>query len=64
MLQAHGLTDLVGDKTALEVVPIGFVHMLLGWDHMLFMAAVVLLARQPKRARPSSSCSPPATASP
>lgn len=50
MLQAHGLADLVGDKTPLEFVPIGFVHMLLGWDHMLFVVAVVLLARQPKRA--------------
>lgn len=50
MVQAHGIADLGIDKSAPEFVPIGFVHMLLGWDHMLFVVAVVLLAGRPKRA--------------
>jgi hydrogenase/urease accessory protein HupE len=50
MVQAHGITNPVLDKSALDFVSIGFEHMLLGWDHMLFVVAVVLLAGRPKRA--------------
>lgn len=50
MLSAHGINDAVLDKSVLEFVPIGFEHMLLGWDHMLFVVAVVLLAGRPRRA--------------
>lgn len=50
MLRAHGISDPVLDKSPIEFVPIGFEHMLLGWDHMLFVVGVVLLAGKPKRA--------------
>lgn len=50
VLQAHGINNPMLDKSPLEFVPIGFEHMLLGWDHMLFVVAVVLLAGKPKRA--------------
>ena len=48
MVLAHGLT------TAADTVPgyigVGFLHMLTGWDHLLFIAGVVLLAGRLRRA--------------
>ena len=48
MVLAHSL------NTAADTVPgfvrLGFLHMLTGWDHLLFIAGVVLLAGQVRRA--------------
>ncbi len=47
---AHGIGgDAVG-KAVPDFVPIGIEHMLLGWDHLLFVIAVVVLAQAPRRA--------------
>lgn len=47
---AHGIGgDAVG-KSVPDFVPIGIEHMLLGWDHLLFIVAVVILAGAPRRA--------------
>ncbi|MGQ0844617.1 MAG: HupE/UreJ family protein [Sporichthyaceae bacterium] len=46
---AHGIGDVSG-KSAPDFVPIGMEHMLLGWDHLLFIVAVVVLAGAPRRA--------------
>jgi hydrogenase/urease accessory protein HupE len=45
---AHGVGGT--SDTAGGFVWLGFTHMLLGWDHLLFIAGVVLLAGQVKRA--------------
>lgn len=47
---AHGITGRATSLTTLEYVPLGIEHMLLGWDHLLFVFAIVLLAGQLKRA--------------
>ncbi len=47
---AHGLTGDATDKSTLEYVPLGIEHMLLGWDHLLFVLGIVLFARGPMRA--------------
>lgn len=47
---AHGLGDDVVGKSVPDFVPIGIEHMLLGWDHLLFIVAVVVLAGAPRRA--------------
>jgi hydrogenase/urease accessory protein HupE len=47
---AHGIGADASDKSALEFLPLGIEHMLLGWDHLLFVAGVVLLAWDAKRA--------------
>ncbi|PTL60268.1 HupE/UreJ family protein [Paraconexibacter algicola] len=47
---AHGISGDATDKTTLEYVPLGIEHMLLGWDHLLFVLGIVLLARAPMRA--------------
>ena len=41
---AHGIGADASDKSALEFLPLGIEHMLLGWDHLLFIAGVLLLA--------------------
>ncbi|MGM1065063.1 HupE/UreJ family protein [Saccharothrix sp. Mg75] len=46
---AHGIGSAAG-KTPWEFVPLGVEHMLLGWDHLLFIAGVVLLAGELRRA--------------
>lgn len=50
LLFAHGITGRATDLTTLEYVPLGIEHMLLGWDHLLFVLGVVLLAGQTQRA--------------
>ncbi|WP_433375806.1 HupE/UreJ family protein [Actinoplanes sp. CA-142083] len=47
--QAHGVRAK-GDESVLDFLGLGFTHMLTGWDHLLFIAAVVLLAWHPRRA--------------
>lgn len=47
---AHGLTGDATDKSTLEYVPLGIEHMLLGWDHLLFVLGIVFFARSPGRA--------------
>ena len=41
--QAHGLGDATG-RSVLAFVPLGIEHMLLGWDHLLFIAGVLLVS--------------------
>lgn len=41
---AHGIGRGARDKSVLEFVPLGIEHMLLGWDHLLFILGCVLLA--------------------
>ncbi|RKR92921.1 hydrogenase/urease accessory protein HupE [Micromonospora pisi] len=45
---AHGIGG--GGETVADFVWLGFTHMLFGWDHLLFVGGVVLLAGQVKRA--------------
>ncbi|MGQ0631555.1 MAG: HupE/UreJ family protein [Sporichthyaceae bacterium] len=47
---AHGLGDDVAGKSTSEFVQVGIEHMLLGWDHLIFIIAVVVLAGAPRRA--------------
>ncbi len=47
---AHGIGGSARDKSVVEFVPLGIEHMLLGWDHLLFIAGVVLLAGELGRA--------------
>ncbi|MTD45437.1 hypothetical protein GKE82_14355 [Conexibacter sp. W3-3-2] len=47
---AHGISGDATDKSTLEYVPLGIEHMLLGWDHLLFVLGILLLARGPQRA--------------
>ena len=46
---AHGIGSAAG-LNAWQFVPLGIEHMLLGWDHLLFIAGVVLLAGELRRA--------------
>lgn len=46
---AHGIGSIEG-LSVLGFVPLGIEHMLLGWDHLLFIAGVVLLAGELGRA--------------
>jgi hydrogenase/urease accessory protein HupE len=48
--QAHGIGGDAADRSILGFVPLGIEHMLLGWDHLLFIAAIVLVARDAKLA--------------
>ena len=48
-VQAHGVAPPPKDGI-LDFGWLGFTHMLTGWDHLLFIAGVVLLAWHPKRA--------------
>lgn len=47
---AHGLSGEAADKSTIEFVPLGIEHMLLGWDHLLFILGVVMLAGRMDRA--------------
>ncbi|MFB9691222.1 HupE/UreJ family protein [Amycolatopsis plumensis] len=47
---AHGISGSAADKSTLEFIPLGIEHMLLGWDHLLFIAGIVLLAGELRRA--------------
>lgn len=47
---AHGIGADASDKSIAEFIPLGIEHMLLGWDHLLFIAGVVLLAWKVGRA--------------
>jgi hydrogenase/urease accessory protein HupE len=47
--QAHGV-EATGQESVLDFVGLGLTHMLSGWDHLLFIAGVVILAWQPGRA--------------
>ncbi len=40
----HGLADSATDQSVLEFGWMGATNMLAGWDHLLFIAGVVLLA--------------------
>lgn len=42
---AHGIGDDAADASAIEFIQLGFEHMLLGWDHLLFIAGVILICR-------------------
>ncbi|MDX8048468.1 HupE/UreJ family protein [Lentzea sp. BCCO 10_0798] len=47
---AHGISGTAAGKSVWEFVPLGIEHMLLGWDHLAFIAGVVLLAGELRRA--------------
>jgi hydrogenase/urease accessory protein HupE len=47
---AHGISGSAADKNVWEFIPLGIEHMLLGWDHLLFIAGIVLLAGELRRA--------------
>ncbi|WP_343908696.1 HupE/UreJ family protein [Nocardioides aquiterrae] len=46
---AHGIGGDAATSSVGGFVGIGIEHMLLGWDHLLFVAGVVLLAADPRR---------------
>lgn len=48
--RAHGIGGSAAHLSVWEFVPLGAEHMLLGWDHLLFIAGVVLLSGQLRRA--------------
>lgn len=41
---AHGIGESAAGRTVLEFIPLGMEHMLLGWDHLVFIAGVLLLS--------------------
>ena len=47
--RAHGV-DATGQESLPGFVELGLTHMLTGWDHLLFIAGVVILAWRPRRA--------------
>jgi hydrogenase/urease accessory protein HupE len=47
---AHGIGGAAADLSVWEFVPLGAEHMLLGWDHLLFIVGVVVLSGQLRRA--------------
>lgn len=47
---AHGIGEGAAGRTVLEFVPLGAEHMILGWDHLLFILGVVILAGNSPRA--------------
>jgi hydrogenase/urease accessory protein HupE len=47
---AHGVGGDAAHRTILGFIPLGFEHMLLGWDHLLFVAGVLLISRDWLRA--------------
>lgn len=42
---AHGIGHDASDASPLGFVRLGFEHMLLGWDHLLFIAGVIVVCR-------------------
>ncbi len=47
---AHGISGDATERSTLGFISVGIEHMMLGWDHLLFIAGVLLLARQMRRA--------------
>ena len=47
---AHGIHASAAGKSVLEFIPLGIKHMLLGWDHLLFIFGIVILAGNLRRA--------------
>jgi hydrogenase/urease accessory protein HupE len=47
---AHSIGESAADDSIPEFIPLGIEHMLLGWDHLLFIGGVVLLAGELRRA--------------
>lgn len=47
---AHGISGDAAERSVAGFVSLGMEHMLLGWDHILFIAGVVLLAGEWRRA--------------
>lgn len=47
---AHGLGGEAANTSTVGFVPLGIEHMLLGWDHLAFIAGIVLLAGRFDRA--------------
>jgi hypothetical protein len=47
---AHGISGVGADMTVWEFIPSGIEHMLLGWDHLLFIAGIVILSGELRRA--------------
>jgi hydrogenase/urease accessory protein HupE len=47
---AHGIGGDASDRSIVDFVPLGIEHMLLGWDHLLFIAGVLLVAKTGRRA--------------
>lgn len=61
---AHGLAGGYDPgRSALEYVWLGFWHMLAGWDHLLFLAGILLLAGSVRTAAKLIRCSSSGTAS-
>ena len=46
---AHGIGGDAATASVPGFISIGIEHMLLGWDHLLFVAGIVLLAGSPRR---------------
>jgi hypothetical protein len=44
-VQAHGIGANAADSEPWEFIQFGFEHMLLGWDHLLFIAGVIIVCR-------------------
>jgi HupE / UreJ protein len=44
-LRSHGIGGGAADASAMEFVRLGFEHMLLGWDHLLFIAGMIVVCR-------------------
>lgn len=42
---AHGIGDDAAEASTAEFIRLGFEHMLLGWDHLLFIAGMILICR-------------------
>jgi hydrogenase/urease accessory protein HupE len=47
---AHGIGGDASHRSVVDFVPLGIEHMLLGWDHLLFIAGVLLVAETGRRA--------------
>ncbi len=46
---AHGISGDATERSTLGFISVGIEHMLLGWDHLLFIAGVLLVARDLRR---------------
>jgi hydrogenase/urease accessory protein HupE len=46
---AHGISGDATERSTLGFISVGIEHMLLGWDHLLFLAGVLLVARDLRR---------------
>lgn len=47
---AHGIGEGAVGRSVLEFIPLGIEHMMLGWDHLLFITGVVIFAGNAPRA--------------